>query len=68
MSITVDATRAAVEKVRAIRHDPELAHGMEDDLYKIVLEFIATGSCGNPEKIAKIALETQDIEFPRWCS
>ena len=42
-----------------------VAHETEDDLYRIVLEEVAAG---NPEgrEMARAALATKTIDFPRW--
>ncbi len=49
------------------KSDPELAHSNEDSLYWSVLDAVANG---NPNAIdmAKEALKTKEIDFPRWCA
>lgn len=42
------------------------AHGQEDQLYLELLQSIAEGTCDDPSKCAKVALETQEIAFSRW--
>lgn len=51
--------------VVTLRGDPEVAHEMEDILYRNVLEEVAAG---NPEarNMAKAALKTKMFDFPRW--
>lgn len=47
--------------------DFEGAHELEDDLYEAVLKEVVSG---NPEskEMARIALQTRKINFPRYCS
>ena len=47
--------------------DFEGAHELEDDLYEAVLKEVVSG---NPEsrEMARIALQTREINFPRYCS
>lgn len=45
--------------------DPEAAHALEDDLWEDVLRAIAAGA-DEPEKLAREALLTQEVKFPRW--
>jgi len=46
--------------------DDESAHGHEDDLHKDVLRAIANGA-SSPSLLARAALETSKIKFPRHC-
>jgi hypothetical protein len=48
--------------------DPEGAHSREDDLYLQLLTAIANGKCENPALCAKIAIQTQELDFARWCA
>ena len=47
--------------------DFEGAHELEDDIYEAVLKEVVSG---NPEskEMARIALQTREINFPRYCS
>ena len=56
-----------VREVEENKYDPEKAHGMEDDLHRAVLAEIAKGA-KNAQQLAKLALKTCDIEFPRRCA
>ncbi|WP_459198739.1 hypothetical protein [Bacillus subtilis] len=56
-----------VERIRKSAGDDEIAHSMEDSLYLNVLMAIATGA-ENASELAEAALNTQDIDFQRWCS
>ena len=48
--------------------DPEKAHAVEDKLHIEVLYDIANGVCPDPQRYAREALKTREIEFPRWYS
>lgn len=61
--MTPEEIRARVAAIDA--SDPEAAHGDEDDIRSGVLEAIAEGH-PDPAAIAKAALETRGLDFPRW--
>ena len=63
-----DVTRAVATIADIGSGDPEAAHSREDDLYESVLRAIADGLATDPVAMAKEALKTKDIEFPRWCA
>jgi hypothetical protein len=65
--LSVFEVNQLVEGVRANSNDGERAHSMEDDLREWVLEAIANGA-PNAVELAKAALETSAIDFPRWCA
>lgn len=56
-----------VKQIEAIRHDDEVAHSMEDDLYRDVLRAIAGGEIDGHELAAE-ALKVEKIKFARWCA
>jgi hypothetical protein len=68
---TVEA-RDRVEAIRQIGNgDPEVAHSREDSLREDVLKMIADPGFDNIEHartICQIALETNKVDFPRWCA
>ena len=66
----VSDVTARVEEIRQIAADNEAAHGMEDDLHRDVLRYIASAlaSPAHTQALAKEALTTRDIDFCRWCS
>ena len=49
---------------KALGHDDEVAHILEDDLYSEVLRYHAANGC----EISKEALKSKRIEFARWCA
>jgi hypothetical protein len=66
-SMTPKEAQAAVELIRRVAGDDEMAHAMEDDFHRLVLEHVAMGG-RNIRQLATIALSTQDIQFARWCA
>ena len=66
--MTPDDVRKEIENIRAMQGDPEGAHSREDDLYLQLLTAIANGKCENPALCAKIAIQTQELDFARWCA
>jgi len=66
--MTVKDVLQQVENVRHLKHDPEAAHCLEDELWDNVLMAIAGDIGANPQELAKAALKTKEIDFPRWCA
>lgn len=66
--MTIDDVQARIEAIRNLEGDPEAQHSMQDNLHCDVLEAIASGECADPAALAKAALETLSIKFPRWCA
>lgn len=65
--MTPDEVIKRVAEIAACCDDPEGAHGMEDDLYEDILRGIVAGDA-DVASIAKEALKTKEIDFPRWCA
>lgn len=67
--MTVDEARRRAALVRDAAHemDDELAHSMEAALQRDVLQAIADGSPDAVE-LARIALESDSLDFARWCA
>ena len=60
-----DDVRAEVARIRQLaERDDEAAHSAEDALHQAVLLQLANEG----SEIARIALETQAIDFERWCA
>ena len=60
-----------VERVKAISEradDAEVAHSMEDGLYRDVLAAISAFDCEDPVLCARAALRSTELNFPRWCA
>jgi hypothetical protein len=51
----------------AAKTDPEAAHGLEDKLYRDVLEEVAKGESYGAE-LARAALRSRELMFPRRCA
>ncbi len=66
--MTPEEVTKEVEIIRGMSGDAEIAHGREDNLYLNLLLAISRGECKDPKTCAAIAIETQAIEFPRWCA
>lgn len=64
--MTPDAVRQRVAAIEAVASDDEQAHGLEDELYRELLEAIANDTCQEPRLCAAIALRTQLVQFARW--
>ena len=66
--ITVDGVLKAINKIDATTHDPEVAHGLEDDLWREVLGAIGYGDLSAEEarELAAAALRSRTVKFPRW--
>lgn len=62
----LDEIRALAPEGR--RADHEAAHIKEDELHLKVLRAIANGSAEDPVGLALLALQSQDIDFQRWCA
>lgn len=63
-----EIVRARVKEIHAMRSDDEAAHSEEDSLRNDLLQGIADGSCEDPQECARLALETNEIPFARWCA
>lgn len=65
--LTVKYVEEMLDRIKGSADDPEIAHSFEDDLAWNVLFSIAANPLGAQE-LAKAAIKSQDIEFPRWCA
>lgn len=64
----VSEAKEWVNDIKDNRRDFEAAHVLEDELYLKVLRGIADGTCEDPQQVAKEAIKTQNISFPRYCA
>lgn len=64
----VNEVKKQVDSIKDSRRDFEAAHVLEDELYLKILRGIAAGTCEDPQQVAKEAIKTQDINFPRYCA
>jgi hypothetical protein len=65
--LTLKEVEHRIDAISAEQGDPEAAHGLEDTLYRDVLNAIADGH-PDPAVIAALCLMTRHIDFPRWCA
>ena len=49
-------------------YDPEFAHDEEDKLYHDFVKYISTLNNHSLSRKAKMILQSQKIDFPRWCA
>jgi hypothetical protein len=63
--MTVKDARDRVRTIDGLRDDPESAHSEEDSLWCDVLHAIADGH-PQARDLARVAPETEKLEFPRW--
>lgn len=63
--MTIKEVEKRVQAIRENVDDPESAHADEDNLYLDVLKAVARGS-KHSIKLAKEAIKTRNIDFPRW--
>jgi len=63
-----EIVKQQIEEIKMQSHDAEVAHSIEDHLYFSIIASISQDLCENPKECCKIALESWDIDFPRWCS
>jgi len=66
--LTPEMVRTEVARIDAAKGDDEGAHGMEDDLYALILRMIATDRIADAKACAQEALKTKLIDFARWCA
>ncbi len=69
----LEVIRARIDEIRNTVHvpdggiDSENAHSREDELFVFVLHAIADGA-DNAAELARLALTSREIDFPRWYS
>lgn len=65
--MTTDDVRERLAAIKAVAHDYERAHGMEDELWADVLRAFAEAEA-NGSEVARLALTSRDIKFERYCA
>lgn len=69
MSSLLNTIEDRVDAIAQEAHDPEAAHGDEDDLYEEVLTWIRDHSSDDAaRRLAREALRTKELDFSRWCA
>ena len=66
--MTIEEVQNCVQDIASIAGDPEDQHELEDKLHVDVLKQVAASGDQILSALAKEALKTQDIDFPRWCA
>lgn len=66
--MTIDEAMKFIQQIALSKSDYEHAHSLEDQLRERALKAIAEGKAEDPAKLAKIALSTSEIQFPRYCA
>jgi len=64
--MTIQDVRDRLGKIEKASNEPESAHLEEDGLWMAVLGAIAQGSAEDPVEMARLALTSDDMDFPRW--
>lgn len=64
--LSIEDVQKKVEEIRKEAGDPEAQHIAEDFLHREVLAFIARNRFGYASDLAREALATIEIDFPRW--
>jgi ribosomal protein S20 len=55
-----------IKEIKGKTWDNEVAHDMENLLYKDFIKSIANGDTDNIQEKAKLILTTKNIKFTRW--
>ena len=63
----IEEIKRRVDLIKERADDPESAHSQEDKLYLDFIKYISKLSSPLGKK-ALAVLETQEIDFPRWCA
>jgi len=67
--MTTQELKVRIDEIKEVSHigDHEKAHSLEDELYRDVLVAICKGT-PNYKQLALMALQTQKLDFSRWCA
>ena len=66
--IDVEEVKERIAEIHKHRWDPEVAHEMEDKLFRDVLKAIGDGDAWNPMVLAYATLKSREVGFARWYS
>lgn len=66
MLMTIEEIRKRIAEIDSMSGDPEMAHGMEDDLRADFIKYIAKNGHDPFAAMASEILKTDDMNFPRW--
>lgn len=65
---TLQQAQDEVAEIKVIRRDDERAHELEDALRRRALQWIAEHGDGPSAELARTVLQTEEIDFARWCA
>lgn len=66
---TIKGIRSFIADLAEMAGDAESAHSAEDQLHQGVLAIIANGEHDDSAAaLAREALKSRDLDFPRWCA
>lgn len=69
--MTVENAKTMLQQISNLSYDEKVAHQIEDDLYYQFVENIAKGKYASVEEIqeiAKVVVQSANIEFKRYCA
>lgn len=64
--MTIAEIKTRINAIESEVWDPETAHLLEDTLREDVLCYLAQVAPAELGEMARLAVSTRDIEFPRW--
>ena len=64
--MNIEEIRERVQKIRESAGDPEVAHGMEDDLLADMVNYVSANVGGVIGEMAIEVMKSFAIDFPRW--
>lgn len=62
--MTEEKINNLIQTIKDSAHDEEAAHGLEDALYEVFIDFVAKRD-DELGKLARLVLTTKDIDFQR---
>jgi hypothetical protein len=68
--LTLPVIEEYIQRIKDAVDDPEMAHGLEDDLFEMFIATVAVDK-RTPDFLrvwAQVVLTAKDIDFPRWCA
>jgi hypothetical protein len=66
--MNLEELRTKINRIEACAGDDEIAHGMEDELMREFISYIAAGGVDDIQYKASQVLTTANIDFQRWCA
>lgn len=66
--MTMSEIKKRVQEIEECSNDNERAHGLEDGLRLDFITFISNGGAKDIKQKAALVLQTEDMDFSRWCA